>query len=197
VSEVAALANTAVPWTRGAVTQQAVTYAVPGQASRTVRQNTAYLAGTRVVRSATRFPGDGQLEVVSARTFDGAAGNVVSAQSIQGANMPTRVWTFATPYEDGRHTLRVTNPLGQTSSRTIDDRFGTPRSLTDPDGRTATIEYDPFGRRVREVGADGTEVSVVHERCDQTDCAGVVGAEPGMKITVTTRNGSIQTAPTR
>jgi YD repeat-containing protein len=174
-----------------------VTHAVPGQPARSVSENVSYLAGTRIVGSSVQFPGDARLERSLTRSFDTAAGNQLSAETVQGASLAARTWRYATPYQDGRYVAEATNPLGHTVGRTTDDRFGQLMQIVDPDGRSTIIDYDPFGRAVREIRPDGTEVSTRYERCDQADCSAVADAEPGIRVTVSTLAGSVQAAPTR
>ncbi len=49
-----------------------------------------------------------------------------------------------------------TNALNQSQHSTYDPRFGAALSLTGPNGLTTTWSYDDFGRKTKELRADGT-----------------------------------------
>jgi RHS repeat-associated protein len=197
VTEVATLVNVGLPWIRNATTRRTVTHAVPGQASRTVREDITLRAGTRLPARTTRFPGDPRLEVTTTRSFETVAGTATTRVTLQGVDTTAREWTYATPDLGGPLAAAVTDPLGRERERTIDDRFGLAASVTDSDGRTATTDYDPFGRVARETAADGGTVTYDYERCDAADCSGVSAAVPAMRVTRSVRHGATQTAPTR
>jgi RHS repeat-associated protein len=197
VTDVATLSQMGLPWIRSAVTRRTVSHAVPGQASRTVREDVTLRAGTRLAERTTRFPGDPRLEVTTSRSFEGGAGGGTTRVTLRGVNAAERVWTYATPGLGGGLAGAVTDPLGRERERSVDDRFGLPAAETDPDGRTATTEYDPFGRPVSESAGDGGTVNYDYARCDAADCNGVSGAVAAMRITRSVRNGATQTAPAR
>jgi len=58
-----------------------------------------------------------------------------------------------TEYDEtyGVYPRRIINALGQSIRRDYDYVLGVPKSITDPNGNTTTIEYDRFGRRKRVV----------------------------------------------
>jgi RHS repeat-associated protein len=198
VTALANLANTQSPaWIRDAVTRYSLTHAVPGQTAKTVTQVFSYKPNTRVVASTTRLPGDSALWSTFTRTFDGANQNMVSSQTLQGANVAARTTTFMTPYQDGRYQARETNALDQTVTRVTDERFGQPETVTDANGRSTRYEYDALGRLVRQTGLDGTEVEIAYERCDLVGCPDVDGAALAVRVSLTTRNGALPTAPER
>ncbi|MGH1353269.1 MAG: RHS repeat domain-containing protein, partial [Methyloligellaceae bacterium] len=55
-----------------------------------------------------------------------------------------------------RYKLTETNPLGHTQTNVYDPVLGLLTSTTGPNGLTTSFEYDEFGRKTREVRADGT-----------------------------------------
>ncbi|WP_245563554.1 DddA-like double-stranded DNA deaminase toxin [Longispora albida] len=65
--------------------------------------------------------------------------------------------TTTTTYgpQDGVPTDRVTtrNPAGHETTTTLNPGSGTPLTMTDPNGKVTTTQYDPLGRLVRAWGA--------------------------------------------
>ena len=70
----------------------------------------------------------------------------------------------------GQFPISNTNALNQSESKTYDARFGVPLSLTGPNGLTTTWTYDSFGRKTKEIRADGTQT-----KWDYLYCSGVNG----------------------
>ncbi len=73
--------------------------------------------------------------------------------------------------EDPTYTFpeREVDPLGRAVERAFDPRTGLMTRAIDLNGRTVTIEYDPFGRRVAEWGPDDSaERPTVSYRHDDT-----------------------------
>ncbi|MBX3706200.1 MAG: RHS repeat-associated core domain-containing protein [Pseudomonadales bacterium] len=189
-------------WIRNAPKREVVThYNGTSGDPRTVSREFAYLSGTRLLESSTWFPAVTGLTLTLTRSFDTANKHAMSSETVTGDGVDARTTTFQTPYINNRYVSEVTRPVDgsetHVTSRTMDHRFGQPDSVTDANGRTTDIEYDPFGRVVRETAPDGTESLVAYERCDLTDCANGGHAEVATKITATFVNGSTQVAPTR
>lgn len=197
VTATTAYVNSTAPWVRSAAVRRTTTHAVPGQAARTVTERFGYLANSRVLASEVRFPGDPLLERGVTRGFEGAAPARLTSETLHGANAVSRTWRYGSPAQDGGQVSDTVNPLEQRSERIVDDRFGQPAQTTDADGRVRTVEFDPFGRVVRESGSDGSEVETRYERCDQANCSAVIGAVPGIRVTVSSRRQSLQIAPVR
>ncbi len=58
----------------------------------------------------------------------------------------------------GMFATTVANTLNQQETHTFDPRFGAALSVTGPNGLTTSYTYDDFGRKTRELRADGTSV---------------------------------------
>ena len=71
---------------------------------------------------------------------------------------------------NGRFAVAVANALDHEELREHDPRFGTIVRVDDPNDVRSTWEYDDFGRRTKEVRADGTETRWAYRLC----------TEPGM-----------------
>ena len=74
----------------------------------------------------------------------------------------------------GRFPVTGSNALGQRESRTFDPVLGVMTSLTGPNQLSTRWQYDGFGRKLREIRADGTQT-----RWDYAYCLGVAnGSTP-------------------
>ncbi len=82
-------------------------------------------------------------------------GNIItstsSATGVQGR-------TVTTVYDArGQFVTEVTNALGHKERRIYDPKHGQQTSVTGPNFLTTIWEYDDFGRRLKEIRADGTQ----------------------------------------
>ena len=96
-------------------------------------------------------------KAITTRTERDRFGNIV-ASTVSVAGEPSR--TVRTEFDPlGRFSVSDTNALGHRVQRRLRLTTGTPESTTDPNGRTATLEYDGFGRPIRETSPTGIAVS--------------------------------------
>jgi YD repeat-containing protein len=65
----------------------------------------------------------------------------------------------------GQFATRITNALGQSETRSYDPRTGAVLSLTGPNGLSTRWEYDGFGRKTKELRADGTSTGWLYQYC--------------------------------
>ena len=70
----------------------------------------------------------------------------------------------------GRVPTSTSNALGHSYTRVYDPAFGTVISQTGPNQITTAWDYDTFGRKVREVRADGTETHWSYDFCTVQPC---------------------------
>jgi RHS repeat-associated protein len=117
-------------------------------------------------------PDNPQLRLETAYSYD-AYGNkiaaTVSSPATGSAAIAAR--TSSSTYDSqGQFPITSSNALGQSESKTYDPRFGTLTSLTGPNGLTTQWQYDDFGRKVREIRADGNQT-----QWDYLYCSGING----------------------
>jgi RHS repeat-associated protein len=109
---------------------------------------------------ATTYVRDGYGNKTSATTAN-CAGTVPAQQQFTTRTSTTSyaaqtvaVAGFVPPA--GMFATKVTNALNQSETRTYDGRFGTMASLTGPNQLTTSWTVDAFGRKTKELRADGT-----------------------------------------
>ncbi|WP_282611156.1 RHS repeat-associated core domain-containing protein [Pelagibius sp. Alg239-R121] len=88
----------------------------------------------------------------------------LTGTTISGGNIATRT-TSAAYDSNGLLMVSASNALGHGENRTMDARYGVTTSQTDPNLLTTTWLYDGFGRRTKELRADGTETQYNYELC--------------------------------
>jgi RHS repeat-associated protein len=97
--------------------------------------------------------GNSTYQVTTGYGFD-AFGNI-NSQSVTGIGMAART-TSINWGTTGQFPTTVTNALSQTTQTSFDPNFGNLLSMQDPNGITVSWQYDPFGRKNKEIRPDGT-----------------------------------------
>ena len=113
-------------------------------------------------------PDNAQLRLETSYTYD-AYGNKTAATILAPSTGESR--TGSTSYDSrGQFPVSSTNALGHSESKAFEAKFGVATSLTGPNGLTTQWQYDSFGRKTREIRADGTQT-----RWEYLYCSGVNG----------------------
>lgn len=135
----------------------------------------------------------GNRETATSRPCAGATGHTLAsadARTTRNSHAP-----------DGRFARTTTNALGQSETKDYDIRFGAVTRLTGPNGLATTWEYDGFGRKKKEVRADGTSTTWSYLPCTATgaNCPATVGAAAVAWVLVEDHLGSngVAMAPPR
>jgi YD repeat-containing protein len=133
-------------------------------------------------------PNDSALRVTTALDYDDF-GNVdseaVSALTgvpTGGGSTTTRT-TLTNWGTSGQFPHSVQNALSQTSTQTWDFAQGVPLTATDPNGIGVSWQYDSFGRKTREIRADGTYSDILRLACS--------GCEPRVKTYIKTEHRGV------
>lgn len=116
----------------------------------------------------TSEPNNSALRVDSAYGLDdfGNRSQVTASSTASGAAAVASRVTTATYGGNGRFVTRSTNALDHQETRSYDSRFGAVTSLTGPNGLTTNWQYDGFGRKVKEIRADGTQTTWSYTLCN-------------------------------
>lgn len=98
-------------------------------------------------------------------------GNIVEShiKAWNGNRIEDRV-VFTTYDERGRFVISTQNELGHTETRTYDEALGLPLTVTGPNNRTISNQYDGFGRLTRTDFPDGNWTTVTYSKCGAADC---------------------------
>ena len=145
-------------WILGQITRAQVTAEVPGQAPQTRTSSFAYVNG--LLTSETIEPDNASLALTTSYAYD-TFGNRVS-KTLSGQGIQTRTESQIYGW-GGRFVQSRTNALGHGSTFDYDLRNGQPIRQTDPNGLTATADYDGFGRKRIETRPDGTVTTISYE----------------------------------
>ena len=117
-------------------------------------------------------PDNAQLRLETSYTYDAYGNKVATTTSSPATGITAIVARInSTTYDaNGQFPVSSTNALGQSETKVIDPKFGNVTSLTGPNGLTTQWQYDDFGRKIREIRADGTQT-----KWDYLYCNGVNG----------------------
>jgi RHS repeat-associated protein len=129
------------------------------------------------------------LELIKEYGLD-AFGNRLT-ETWKGQSIPVNAQRTTTYVFDsnGRFATSVSNALGHTETRVWDGRFGVATSVTDPNGASVGISYDPFGRKTQETGPrSGTSRTWSYALCSGGGCT-AVGRGAVYRITETGTDG--------
>lgn len=97
--------------------------------------------------------------------------NAVTVSSPATGNAAIAARTSTTTYDArGQFPVTSANALGHAETRAFDPNFGAQTNLTGPNNLATRWEYDAFGRKTREVRADGTST-----KWEYFYCSGVHG----------------------
>lgn len=126
-----------------------------------------YDAATGLLAKEIVEPDNAPLRLETAYTYD-AYGNktvaTVSSPATGTAAITAR--SSSTGYDtSGQFPISSTNTVGQSETKVFDPKFGNLTSLTGPNGLTTQWQYDSFGRKVREIRADGNQTRLDYLYC--------------------------------
>ena len=172
--------NDEVNWILGRVTSTTVTKSRPGAPDQSRKSAWEYNATNGLLTAEIIEPDLPALTVTTSYTYD-VFGNETGA-TVSGAGIAPR--GSSTTYDAiGQFPVSSANALGHSESMVTDARFGVVTSLTGPNGIETTWDYDSFGRKIKELRADGTESRIAYELCG-------VGCQDGAVYKIVTQDFS-------
>ncbi|WP_444917757.1 RHS repeat-associated core domain-containing protein [Microbulbifer sp. JMSA003] len=122
----------------------------------------------------TQYPDDNQYELTITRSYD-ANGNLseetVSApdQADDRLDISSRSFSVSN-FIDKRYPQSLTNEINHIVTVDYDPRFGAVSSVTDTNGRNASMTYDAFGRETKSVNADNVTFNTDYGFCGAGSC---------------------------
>ncbi|MFD2263438.1 RHS repeat domain-containing protein [Lacibacterium aquatile] len=144
------------------------------QAGSVTRTSSWTYTAEGLIESETIEPNNPDLSVTTTYTYDGLGNQLTSVTSGAANASPTAQFvprgSRVVIDPTGRFATEAINALNHTELRTFDSATGAPLSLRGPNGLLTTWKYDDFGRKTRELRADGT--STIYE---YAYCLGVAG----------------------
>jgi RHS repeat-associated protein len=111
--------------------------------------------------------GNATYQVTTGYGFD-AFGNI-NSQTVTGIGMPART-TGMNWGTTGQFPSTMTNALNQTSLTSFDPNTGKLLSIKDPNNILVSWQYDPFGRKNKEIRPGGTSTTWAYNNCATAGC---------------------------
>ncbi|WP_282611333.1 toxin TcdB middle/N-terminal domain-containing protein, partial [Pelagibius sp. Alg239-R121] len=170
--------NDETKWILGRVTSTTVTKTRPGAASQSRKSAWEYNSTNGLLTKEIVEPDIAALKVTTSYTYDSFGNETAVSVSGQGVTSRSSTTSYDT---NGQFPLSSANALSHSESMVTDARFGVVTSLTGPNGITTTWEYDGFGRKTKELRADGTESRITYALCN-TSC------QPGAVYKITSQD---------
>ncbi|EGG95528.1 Rhs family protein [gamma proteobacterium IMCC1989] len=150
--------NDTTNWYLGRLSESTVTHQAPNQANQQRRSQFTYDSSTGLLNSESVVSmGTGLPLTTTSYQYD-AYGHKTQV-TVSAANETSR--TSTTTYNSEGKPTQSCNQLNQCESYTYTPE-GWVQSTTGPNGITTSWEYDGFGRKTKEIRADGTETTIAH-----------------------------------
>ncbi|MEI8055659.1 MAG: RHS repeat-associated core domain-containing protein, partial [bacterium] len=149
--------NDSQKWFIGELITAKVIKAATGRLTQTRTSNFSYDPETSLLMQTIAEPDDLKLALTTKYERD-VFGNIIST-TVSGNGIDSR--TAKVKYDDfGRFIIQTTNPLGQSTYKTIDPRFGVVTESIDLNGLKTTYQYDDFTRLVEQINSDSAKTDV-------------------------------------
>lgn len=159
-STVSRYTNNSTDWILGRIDYAKVYRFAPQQP--TVIRSSAFIYDNkgRLVKEISDPDSNARLQVVKQYYYDNY-GNITKSEltAWNGSVFETRS-TQSVYDSKGRFIVKSVNSLGHETNYQYDSKLGLVTSITDPNGTTINYQYDSFGRKTKDIGADGNWISV-------------------------------------
>ncbi len=188
------LNNDTTNWVIGFVDQIERVSDTPTLSPVTAVQTFAKDGNKSSIHSTTSFPNDLDLELTSTLTRNGRG--QITANTVSGVDVASRS-VSQSDFEWNRFPQTMTDPYLRDTDSTFDLRFGLSTTLTNPDGLTASLDYDDLGRLTSATTGTGDITSISRTNCSNTSlCNPITWGEPAYLVETTVANG-VTVQPTR
>jgi RHS repeat-associated protein len=174
-------------WILGRVTSTTVTASVVdplthARHDETRKTNFTYFAGydpytPGMLRTTEEEPNDPNLHLTTTYGYDQwgnknsvqVSGDGSAVYPIANRESTTIYNYFGSTADLLQYRVISTDALGFSETSIVDSRWGTPVSLTGPNGLTTTWKYDAFGRKIEEKRSDNTRTTWSYDPCQPGD----------------------------
>ena len=173
-------------WRIGFLNQETVQYfngAVGGTNVDSKTQTVLFTPYNKTMENATEtlFPSDSDNELTITYAYD-TQGHPTSA-TVLGAHVASRTVTASGFGQSSDFPENTYNALNhRTQVLEYDQRFKTPKRVSDPNGLQTTHLSDAFGRTALVEDIDGVTATIDYALCMSAVCATVSGATPSVSI---------------
>jgi RHS repeat-associated protein len=169
-----------------------------GSSDQTQKVTSTRLADTNRVATQDVFPdtGDENIHLDITNTYD-SYGNLkkVSAfnNTVASSNIGTRDSELTFLTGEVRYPDSVDNALDHQTDLEFDARFGSVTSVTDPNGRETTMDYDEFGREIERTTPDLIDIDTSYDLCSVVTCSSVGSIAPFIRVRTSSSISPTQT----
>ena len=145
-----------------------------GSAERTIETDPTAYGDTNAVDTATRFPGDTNLEFTTNHDYDGYGNR---EETIVTAAHADRRTTSIGGFAAARYPTSITNAAEHVEQLEHDARLGLPTKATDANNRVARLKYDALGREVERIREwdDNATTTTSYDSCTMCDVTVAAG----------------------
>ncbi len=158
-------------WLLGLLTRSELEKSRTGRAAVTRTMALEYNATNGQLTKEIIEPDIPTLTVTTSYSYD-SFGNETRA-TVSGVGITSRGSTNS--YDaNGQFPVFNVNAMSHSETMVTDPRFGVVTGLTGPNGVTTTWQHDGFGRKTKEMRADGTESRIAYELCVSNCPSGAV-----------------------
>ena len=188
-------------WILGRLLATEVTHEAPAQLPIVRRSAFSYYPNGRLKTEVVE-PGKADFELTTTYEYDAygntyrktVSGNPAAAPDYRIATISSTTtidYTGLGDALDPRVVTTTTNALGHSEVKIIDARLGVIKTLTGPNGRTTTWQYDLLGRKIKEIRADGTWTRIDYLLCElSAPCTDKLQQSLGSPLAVITTSSS-------
>jgi RHS repeat-associated protein len=129
----------------------------------------------------TQYPNDTSLTLATVIAYD-TSGRATSS-TVSGDNVVSRVTASISTFEDDRYPGQVSNAKGHSTTYSeYDSRFGSVKTVGDPNGRITSWVRDPFGRVTSSTNGDGIITTTTYTDCPTGCGISVYGVAPSYYV---------------
>ena len=174
--------NNTTKWYLGRLTASTVTHQAPNTPNITRTSRFAY-NNKGLLKSETIEPNT-KKALTTTYKYDSFGNKIKATTSASGIASRSTTTEYSA---NGKFSIKTTNALGHSETKTFDAKTGNILTLTGPNSLTTTWQYDTLGRKKLEIRANGTITSTNYQWAEDESPNSLY------KITTTTSGSSSKT----